>query len=121
MLKFLTSVITHAKLFVCTNYHICSILLMKRFDYPNFQHLYSLDLYAWAYLMNFTLWIQVKLCKTWLLPVKWYVPSRVLREFLSYRIKQIIEDDAAIRRDGMDILSDICIRQVGQSLKGNHL
>ena len=55
---------------------------------------------------------QVKLCKTWLLPVKWYVPSRVLREFLSYRIKQIIEDDAAISRDGIGILSDICIRQV---------
>lgn len=53
----------------------------------------------------------VKLCKTWLLPVKWYVPSRVLREFLSYRIKQIIEDDAAISRDGIGILSDICIRQ----------
>eukprot|EP00112_Aurelia_sp_Birch-Aquarium-sp1_P026030 Seg898.8 transcript_id=Seg898.8/GoldUCD/mRNA.D3Y31 product="LETM1 domain-containing protein 1" protein_id=Seg898.8/GoldUCD/D3Y31 len=52
-----------------------------------------------------------KLCKTWLLPVKWYVPSKVLREFLSYRIKQIVEDDQAIRRDGMDILSDKCIRQ----------
>ncbi|XP_065051998.1 LETM1 domain-containing protein 1-like [Rhopilema esculentum] len=53
----------------------------------------------------------IKLCKTWLLPVKWYIPSKVLREFLSYRIKQIIEDDAAIRRDGIGILSDLCLRQ----------
>ena len=57
---------------------------------------------------------QIKLCKTWLLPVKWYIPSKVLREFLSYRIKQIIEDDAAIRRDGIGILSDLCLRQVSQ-------
>eukprot|EP00794_Sanderia_malayensis_P017408 gene17408-19151_t len=52
-----------------------------------------------------------KLCKTWLLPVKWYIPSKVLREFLISRIKQIIEDDDAIRRDKIDSLSDICIRQ----------
>ncbi len=56
--------------------------------------------------------MQEKLCKTWLLPVKWYIPSKVLRELLTYRIKQIIEDDDAIRREGMDSLSDLCIRQV---------
>ena len=52
--------------------------------------------------------------------MKLYVPSKVLREFLSYRIKQIIEDDAAIRRDGMDILSDLCIRQVNLILNLIH-
>lgn len=52
-----------------------------------------------------------KLCKTWLLPVKWYIPGKILREYLPYRIKQIIEDDAAIRREGTAVLTDKCIRQ----------
>jgi len=92
----------HLCIKVIDGYHLVNEEILKQ------RGAFKVELLSIAKMPRFHL---VKLCKTWLLPVKWYVPSRVLREFLSYRIKQIIEDDAAIRRDGMDILSEICIRQ----------